>query len=77
MAKNLSSAAKIVIESAFITLGQFLKLADVIHSGGEAKGYLATHPIRVNGIDDNRRGRKLYPGDRVLVAGRDFEIAAS
>jgi ribosome-associated protein len=77
MVKNIGATAKIVIDTAFITLGQFLKLADVISSGGQAKEFLASHPIRVNGIDDNRRGRKLYPGDRVTIENHEFELASS
>jgi len=66
--------AKIVIHSDFITLGQFLKFADVIQSGGEAKSYLANHKIVINDVEDNRRGRKLRNGDIVLTENCEFEI---
>ena len=51
----------------YITLGQLLKVAGVIGSGGEAKTFLLETSIRVNGEHDNRRGRKLRVGDTVQV----------
>lgn len=64
---------KIVTE--YITLGQMLKVSDCIQSGGQAKPFLAETAIEVNGEPENRRGRKLYRGDTVKVAGHGaFEI---
>ncbi len=71
MPKN---ASEIAITTEFITLGQFLKLADIISQGGEAKAYLATHEVKVNGEPDNRRGRKLRNGDEVLLIEGLFRI---
>lgn len=66
----------IPIHGDYITLGQFLKIVDLIGTGGEAKAFLAEADIRVNGERDNRRGRKLYPGDKVSVKGAgDFLLA--
>ena len=56
---------KIVLKTPFITLGQLLKITDVISSGGQAKWYLSQHDIYVNDELDTRRGRKLYPNDKV------------
>lgn len=58
---------KIKIESEYITLGQFIKYADIVSSGGMVKEILQEHKIYVNDILDSRRGRKLYPGDKVLI----------
>lgn len=58
---------KISISTPYITLGQLLKFADVIGGGGEAKHYLEAHPVYVNGVQDQRRGRKLYPGDKISI----------
>lgn len=66
---------KVQISTDYITLGQMLKLADCIDSGGAVKAFLAETAIQVNGEPEDRRGRKLYRGDRVAVEGRgDFEI---
>lgn len=59
----------IEIKTDYITLGQFLKLADCISTGGQAKFFLLETRILVNDEPDNRRGRKLYPDDRVTVEG--------
>ncbi|MED1471524.1 S4 domain-containing protein YaaA [Bacillus salipaludis] len=62
-------SAKIEIDTEFITLGQFLKLADVIQTGGMAKWFLSEHQIIINGEQDQRRGRKLRLGDKVEIPG--------
>jgi len=55
------------ITTEFITLGQFLKFAAVISTGGEAKIFLESHNICVNNEAENRRGRKLYLGDVIEI----------
>lgn len=65
---------KIKIQSDYITLGQFLKFANVISMGGEAKVFLANHIIFVNGEKENRRGRKLYVQDKVKIDALEFVI---
>jgi ribosome-associated protein len=60
---------KISIDTEYITLGQFLKLADVIQSGGMAKWFLSENEIFINGEQDQRRGRKLRAGDKVQIPG--------
>lgn len=57
------------IRDEYITLGQILKLADCIQTGGQAKNFLAETRILVNGEEENRRGRKLYPGYVIHVEG--------
>lgn len=58
---------QIQIKDDYITLGQLLKLADIVSSGGEVKVYLSEHTLEVNGEQETRRGRKLYPGDLILI----------
>ena len=65
---------QIKITTEFITLGQLLKLVDVIDNGGAAKFYLAENEVLVNDEPDTRRGRKLRPGDHVLLPGEKLEI---
>jgi S4 domain protein YaaA len=60
---------KIRIHTDYITLGQLLKKADVVQSGGEVKQLLLTESVRVNQEIEVRRGRKLYPQDLVEVEG--------
>jgi ribosome-associated protein len=63
------------INGDMIRLGQFLKLADLIDSGGEAKMAIASGDVTVNGEVDLRRGRQLHPGDVVAVQGRSARVA--
>lgn len=64
----------ISISDSYITLGQLLKVADIIQSGGEAKAYLSEHTVQVNDKNENRRGRKLYPGDMIVASKKKMEI---
>ncbi len=59
-----------------IRLGQFLKLADLVEDGVEAKARIQAGEVLVNGEVETRRGRQLVPGDRVSMAGRTVGIAA-
>jgi S4 domain protein YaaA len=60
---------QISIKGDFITLGQLLKLLDLVSSGGEAKIFLQEYLVKVNGQRDDRRGRKLYQKDQVEIEG--------
>lgn len=59
----------VAVRGDHITLGQLLKLVGAVGTGGEVKRYLAETPVQVNGEWENRRGRKLRPGDTVLLRG--------
>ena len=61
-------------DQEFITLQALLQITDIISTGGMAKVYLAENDVLVNGELEDRRGRKLYPGDKVEVEGRTFVI---
>ena len=63
------------ITTEFITLQQFLKMKDIISSGVEAKYFVKGNEILVNGEKEDRRGRKLYPGDEVKVNGKKYRIS--
>ena len=65
---------KIPIKPKYITLGQFLKLPDIISTDSEAKFYLLNNVIYVDNIVDNRRGRKLYPGTILKCSNEVYEI---
>lgn len=58
----------------YIKLDQFLKLADIVSTGGQAKVLILDGLVRVNGVVETRRGRKLYDGDRVEVYGDEMVV---
>lgn len=55
------------ISTEYITLGQFLKFADVITNGGEAKQFIMTNKIFVNNEPTTQRGKKLRDKDIVNI----------
>ncbi|WEV71663.1 S4 domain-containing protein YaaA [Lactobacillus sp. ESL0785] len=59
------------VKGEYITLSQFLKEESIISSGGQAKWYLQDNPILLNGVQENRRGKKLRAGDQVEI---DHEV---
>ena len=60
--------------SAGITLGQALKAANVVGTGGEAKVLIQTGEVRVNGKVETRRGLELREGDVVEVGDERIEV---
>ena len=52
-----------------IRLGQLLKLANLVDTGGAARGLLESGAVRVNGEVESRRGRRLVVGDVVECGG--------
>jgi len=70
-------AEAIAIDGETIRLGQLLKLAGIVESGGEARAMLAAEPAIVNEAPETRRGRQLHPGDTVRAAGRELLVTGS
>ena len=65
---------QVAVRDGGIRLGQFLKLAGVVETGGEAKLRIQEGEARVNGEVETRRGRQLVPGDLVEFAGVVLEV---
>lgn len=66
----------IPIGGEMIRLGQFLKFAGLLDTGGDVKGAILDGYVTVNGEIDRRRGRQLHPGDVVEFEGRRVRVAA-
>lgn len=64
----------IKITTEYIELQMLLKMENIIQSGGQAKYFLAENEVYVNDTLEQRRGKKLYPGDRIKVLGQEFII---
>ena len=62
------------ISGDYITLSQFLKEESIISSVGQAKWYLKDNPVVLNGEKEDRRGKKLYPGDQLEIAEQKYEF---
>ena len=57
-----------------IRLGQLLKAAGLVETGGEAKLVLAEGEVLVNGEVEARRGRQLHPGDVVALGDASVRL---
>jgi ribosome-associated protein len=57
-----------------IRLGQFLKFAGLVDSGGMVKEVVVDGHVTVNGEVDVRRGRQLQLGDIVGFEGRRARV---
>ena len=62
------------IRDDFIKLGQLLKLADLVSSGVEAKIVIGNGEVKVNGEEETRRGKKIYPQDVVEFHGEEITV---
>ncbi|MGN6425483.1 RNA-binding S4 domain-containing protein [uncultured Leifsonia sp.] len=57
-----------------IRLGQFLKFAGLLDSGGDVKEAIVDGEVTVNGEVDRRRGRQLQVGDVVTFEGHSVRV---
>lgn len=63
---------KIMFTTDFIKLQQFLKLANVVGQGSDAKYIIQDGQVKVNGEICLMRGKKIYDGDIISFNGEDF-----
>ena len=63
------------IRDESIRLGQFLKLANLIEHGADAKAVVQQGLVTVNGEAETRRGRQLVVGDVVSLAGMSARVS--
>lgn len=57
----------IKITTEFIKLDQLLKFANIASTGGHAKFLIKNENIKLNGVIETRRGKKIYPGDELTI----------
>ena len=73
--KNIDSEIeKITINTEFIKLDQLLKWANFTGSGVEAKMFIQNGEVKVNGVVETRRGKKIYDGDIVEFDGEKIAV---
>lgn len=73
---SFADADDVPIRDDRIRLGQFLKLANLIESGAEAKEVIAEGLVAVNGEVETRRGRQLTLGDVVEIGGLSARVSS-
>jgi len=72
---RVSAPFDVQIRDESIRLGQFLKLANLVESGSEAKPLIAEGAVSVNGEVETRRGRQLVVGDVVTLGGQAARVS--
>jgi ribosome-associated protein len=71
------SVRELPVRESGIRLGQLLKLAGLVDSGGEVRPLLAAGSVRVNGAVESRRGAQLHPGDVVDCGSEQIRLTRS
>ena len=64
----------IKLRDEYIKLGQALKAVGLVESGVEAKEVITCGLVKVNGVVEIQRGKKLYNGDIVSFDGKKIKI---
>ncbi len=65
---------EIKIKDEFIKLGQAVKLAGLVDTGVEAKFEIQDGNVKVNGVTEVQRGKKLYKGDNFTYKGKTVKV---
>jgi ribosome-associated protein len=60
----------IAIHGGFIRLDHLLQLAGLAGSGGEGGSMILAGLVAVNGVKASEKRKKIFPGDRVVWAGK-------
>ena len=64
----------IKIKDDFIKLGQAMKLAGLVESGVEAKVEIQEGYVKVNGVVEVQRGKKIHLGDVIEFDGQQVRV---
>lgn len=71
----MSATEKTVkIKELPIRLGQFLKLADLVQDGFEAKMRIQNGEVMVNNLTETRRGKQLNHDDKITIDGETWIV---
>lgn len=72
---KLKGMEEIFIRDDMIRLGQFLKLANLVEDGAQAREVIQHGLVKVNGDIEEARGKQLHPGDTVSFNGVTVKVA--
>lgn len=62
------------IKTEYIKLDSLLKFTNLLASGGEAKLAIQDGLVKVNGEVCTMRGKKIRPGDKVIIEDYEIEV---
>lgn len=71
-----STPIPVYIHTEYIKLQDAMKLANLVYSGGEAKGLILQEQVLVDGLPCTQRGRKLRVGDTFSFQSQTYVISS-
>ncbi len=74
MAQDSTPSRSVKVRETPIELCQFIKFAGLAASGGEAKQLVAEGSVRLNGVIEKQKRKKLAAGDRVTLNGQTLVV---
>ncbi|MDO4916934.1 MAG: RNA-binding S4 domain-containing protein [Rothia sp. (in: high G+C Gram-positive bacteria)] len=73
----MSEIEEVFIRDDMIRLGQFIKLANLVEDGAQARDVIQDGLVKVNGDIEEARGKQLHPGDEVTLNGVTVRVVQS
>lgn len=74
MEKGTDKDLEVFIKTEYIELDKLLKFCGFVSTGGEAKLFISSGDVYVDGEKELRRGRKIYPGCRVVFMDKSVVV---
>ncbi|WP_346845235.1 RNA-binding S4 domain-containing protein [uncultured Rothia sp.] len=71
----MSDIEEVFIRDEMIRLGQFIKLANLVEDGAQAREVIQNGLVKVNGDIEEARGKQLHDGDVVELNGFAVQVA--
>ena len=65
---------EIQVDTGIIKLDAFLKWAGIASQGSEAKFYIKNEEVKLNGVIETQRGKKLVKGDVIEFNNESYKI---
>jgi len=60
--------------SSYVELFKILKFEGLVGSGGEAKSAIADGLVKVNGVVETQKRKKIVAGNRIEFMAQEYEI---
>ncbi len=75
MTEPVSPKPRVVaIKTAFIELSQLLKFSGLVETGGAAKAVITGGQVKLNGVVETQKGKKIVTGDLVTYEGQTIHV---
>ena len=75
MPNATATTRSVIVRETPIELCQFMKFGGLTDSGGEAKQLISEGVVRLNGVVETQKRKKLVAGDRVTLNEQTLVVA--